>query len=265
MTRLDSRSRRSCRSAVAARSLSPRASAALALAVFVGISFLYFGLRVVVGRENQYIGFSNDPMIFIWSLAWWPHALSLGQNPFVTHLVWAPGATNLAWVTSVPGFALVLAPLTLLFDPIAAYNVLAVALPAFAAWTMFLLCRRLTGGFWPSLVGGYLFGFSSYMLGQTEGGHPNLTAVAGIPLAALLVLRWVQGELRSLWLGLGVGGVFGFELLVSTEVALHDDRRAAPRPRAGSRARADAPCAPRARSGSRWPERRSSARSSRRR
>ena len=47
---------------------------------------------------------------------------------------------------------------------------------------MFLLCRRLTGGFWPSLVGGYLFGFSSYMLGRTEGGHPNLTAVAGIPL-----------------------------------------------------------------------------------
>ena len=55
--------------------------------------------------------------------------------------------------------------------------------------------------------------------GQTEGGHPNLTAVAGIPLGALLVLRWVQGELRSFWLELGVGVVFGFELLVSTEVA----------------------------------------------
>ena len=38
-------------------------------------------------------------------------------------------------------------------------------MPAVSAWAAFLLCRHLAGRFWPSLIGGYLFGFSSYELG----------------------------------------------------------------------------------------------------
>ena len=70
----------------------------------------------------------------------------------------------------------------------------AILLPALAAWTAFLLCRHLTGSFWPSFAGGYLFGFSSYMLGQ-ELGHLHMTAVFLVPLAALVVLRFLEGAL----------------------------------------------------------------------
>ena len=50
--------------------------------------------------------------------------------------------------------------------------------------------------FWPSLAGGYLFGFSSYMLGQEEG-HLHMTAVALLPLVALVLLRHLRGDLTA--------------------------------------------------------------------
>lgn len=75
--------------------------------------------------------------------------------------------------------------------PVAAYNLLA---PTLAAFTAFLLCRRITGKWLPSLVGGYLFGFSSYEIGQLFG-HPNLTLVFLLPVMVHLVLRRVDGEL----------------------------------------------------------------------
>jgi len=55
-----------------------------------------------------------------------------------------------------------------------------------------LLLRHLTRRVWSSLVGGYLFGFSSYMLGQ-ELGHLHATSVFLVPLVALVVLRYVDG------------------------------------------------------------------------
>jgi hypothetical protein len=69
-------------------------------------------------------------------------------------------------------------------------------MPALAGWTCFLLCRQLTASFWTSLAGGYLFGFSSYILGQQEG-HLNLTSVFLIPLVALAIVRRFQEEITS--------------------------------------------------------------------
>ena len=49
------------------------------------------------------------------------------------------------------------------------FNVAELLVPAVSAFTAYLLCRHLTRSLWASLVGGYLFGFSSYMLGQEQG------------------------------------------------------------------------------------------------
>lgn len=48
--------------------------------------------------------------------------------------------------------------------PVVAYNILALLAPALAAWGCFMLCRGLTGEFRPALAGGYVFGFSTYVL-----------------------------------------------------------------------------------------------------
>jgi hypothetical protein len=182
------------------------------------VAFLYFGLRPLVLSGRQLVGHGSDPQIFVWSLGWWPHAILHGENPFFTHALWAPQGLNLAWNTSVPGPALLLSPLTVLFGPVAAYNVAAVLMPALAAWTAFLLCRYLTRAFWPSLVGGYLFGFSSYLLGQTEG-HLHMTAVFALPLIALFTVRYLDSDLGGRALTVRLGPLFAFQLLVSTEVS----------------------------------------------
>ena len=120
-------------------------------------------------------------------------------------------------VGSIPGLALPLLPLTLAAGPEIAYNVAALAMPVLAAWSAFLLCRHLTRAFWPSLAGGYLFGFSSYMLGQLLG-HLALIAVFPLPLTALAVLRHLEGTMSRRRFAVSLGLLLAFELAVSTEV-----------------------------------------------
>jgi hypothetical protein len=191
----------------------------MAFALYLVLAFLVLGLPVSRHPESRIAGgLYTDPQIFIWSFAWWPHAILHGLNPFVTHAIWAPGGFNLTWATSVPGLAIVFSPLTLAFGATFAYNAAVVLMPALAAWTAFLLCRRLTrGAVIASLAGGYIFGFSSYVM-AAELTHVHTAAVFLLPVAALLVVRFVQGDLSGRGLTLRMGGVLAGQVLLSTEI-----------------------------------------------
>ena len=194
------------------------AMGASAFVLYVALSLLYFGLRLLIEPGRQYVGVFADPQIPIWSFAWWAHALVHGQNPFVTHLVWAPSGVDLAWVNTVPAFAVALSPLTLLAGAVVSYNLAAMLLPALSAWAAFLLCRHLTQRFWPSFLGGYLYGFSSYVLGHVVG-QPQLTAVVVMPLLALVVLRALEGELGARRLAVWIGVLVALQVYLSMELA----------------------------------------------
>lgn len=189
-----------------------------ALAAYLLVSFFYLGIPVVSHPGRDVIGYGHDPDLFVWMLAWWPHAVLHGTNPFVTHAVWWPQGANLAWDTSVPGLALLASPVTLLGGPVLAYNMLAILLPALAAWTAYLLCRHVTRSFWPSVAGGYLFGFSPYMFGQTEG-HLHMTSVFLVPLIALVLVRYVEGSLTGARFVLGLALLLALQISFSTELA----------------------------------------------
>ena len=176
------------------RAFLGRRTGLLALASYLVLAFVFLGAPIAAYPERRLVGQRIDVQIFVWSLGWWPHAILHGENPFVTHAIWAANGVNLTWTTSIPGLALLAAPITFLAGPILAYNVLAVAMPALAAWTAFLLCRRLTRSFWPSLAGGYLFGFSPYLFGQSEG-HMHETSEFLIPLVALVIVRYLDDDL----------------------------------------------------------------------
>lgn len=192
------------------------------LAGYAAISFLFFGLRLLPHPGRNLVGGpgQRDPEIFIWSFAWWPHAIAQFTNPFVTHVIYAPTGIDLMWTTSVPGLALAFSPVTVLFGPDVSYNVAALLLPALAAWCAYRLCRYLTGSLWPSLVGGYLYGFSSYMLGHQLAGHLNLESVFVLPLVALVLVRYVRGELGGRGLAWRLGLLLAFQLTLSTELLL---------------------------------------------
>ena len=188
------------------------------LAIYGVVSLAFFGRPLLEHGDRDYVGIKYDPQIFIWSLGWWPHAILNGENPFVTHAMWPVTGLNLAWITAVPLLALLAAPVTFFAGPVIAYNVVAVAMPALAAWTGFLLCRHLTGSWWPSLAGGYLFGFSSYVIAHTTAGHSNLTSVFLVPLVAVTVLQYVDGKIGRRALALRLGFLLGAQVYLSTEV-----------------------------------------------
>ena len=191
----------------------------LVLAGYVAIAYAYFGAPLGLHPGRDLIGYGRDLQLFVWDLAWWPHAILTWQNPFVSHAIYAPSGIDLAWVTSVPGLAIALAPVTLLFGPDVSFNVAEILMPALAALTAYLLCRHLTRSLWPSLAGGYLFGFSSYMLGA-ELGHLHLTSVFLLPLIALAVVRYMEGELDRRGFAWRLGVLFGLQFWIATEVCV---------------------------------------------
>ena len=152
-------------------------------------------------------------------MAWWLHSILHGVNPFVTHAIWAPDGVNLTWIASAPALA-VFAPLTLAVGPFVTFNGIAVLMPALSAWSAFFLCRYLTRAVWPALVGGYLFGFSTFELVHVGEGHLPLTSAALLPLAALVILRFLDGDLTRNGFVVRFGPLLALQLLISTEVTL---------------------------------------------
>ena len=166
--------------------------------IYVGLSILFFGLPILRHPSQYYLGrLGADPTTFIWYLAWWPYALMHGLNPFMAYDIWAPTGIDLARTTSVPGASLLISPITASLGPIVAYNVLMLLALPLAAWTAYLLCRYLTNAFWPALLAGYLFGFSSYELGHLFGGHMNLALIFSVPVFVYLVLLRLDNRVTS--------------------------------------------------------------------
>lgn len=191
------------------------AALGLPLLIYAGVAFLLFG-RGGLWRGGV-LGYGPDPVTLTWFLNWWPFALGHGLNPFVTHYVWFPHGFNLAWATSVPLLALLMAPVTWLASPLLSFNLLTLAAPALAAWTGFLLCEDITEDWLAALVGGYLFGFSSYELGQLVG-HLNLDFICLVPLVVLLSLRRARGDLSGRAYIAGLTACLLAELGIATEI-----------------------------------------------
>ena len=183
----------------------------LAFAIYTALSLGFIGRSVAGDLSASYIGRSSDPTVYMWLLSWWPYALAHRLNPMITYSVWAPGGFNLAWTTSMPLAALFAAPLTTALGPVAAYNILCIVSPAIAAWSGFLLCRIITADYIAAVVGGYIFGFSAYMLAEARG-HLPLILVFPMPLAALVVINRLEDRISasrfSLLLGVVLVGAF---------------------------------------------------------
>jgi len=159
-------------------------------------------LRRLFGHlTDSYIGQSEngrgaDPASFMWCLRWWRYALEHRINPFLTDLLWAPRGFNLAWSNLVPLPAWIGMPLGSWIGEAAEYNILCVAAIVAASLSAFMLCRRVSGAFWPALLGGALFGFSPFMLQQSLA-HLHMVMVFPIPLMVIATMRRLGGEISA--------------------------------------------------------------------
>lgn len=166
-----------------------------AFALYLAGSIAIWGLPVVGHLGSRYVAVEGgDPDFYRWALAWTPRALAAGESPLFSSLIYAPDGARLAWTALTPGAAIVMWPITAAFGTLVSYNVLMLLAPALAGWAAYLACTRLTQAFWPSLIGGALFAFSTYMAGHMQA-HLNLVLIFPVPLAVYLTIRRIEGSL----------------------------------------------------------------------
>ncbi|MEM3845540.1 MAG: hypothetical protein QXU98_07560 [Candidatus Parvarchaeota archaeon] len=79
------------------------------------LAVFFWGLPIKFDFVNRLLNMGGDPAFYLWSLKWWPYAISHGLNPFLAKASWAPFGQNLAWTTSCPSIAILMWPITNLF------------------------------------------------------------------------------------------------------------------------------------------------------
>ena len=193
-------------------------SSFLALILYQIIAIIFFG-RPLLGHLGSLIaGKSSDPGYYIWCFVWWPYAVAHHLNPLVTRLIWAPDGFNVAWSTSIPLLSFAALPLTIWWGPVVAFNLINLVFPVLAAWSGFLLMRRMVVQYVPALLGGYLFGFSSFMAASQSAGHIVFTAAAPlVPAALSLALKRLDNECSAARFGALFALILLGQFLISIE------------------------------------------------
>jgi hypothetical protein len=201
-----------------ATSSRARTFSLLALVSYQIIAIVFFGRPLLGHLGSLIVGQSSDPGFYIWCFVWWPYAVAHHLNPFVTRLIWAPEGFNVAWSTSIPLLSFAALPLTIWWGPVVAFNLINLVLPSLAAWSGFLLMRRVVVHFVPALLGGYLFGFSPFMAASQSAGHIVFTAAAVLVPATLgLALKRVAGECSAVRFGALLALILLGQFLISIE------------------------------------------------
>ncbi len=188
-----------------------------ALVIYMVLSLLVFS-STWIDPANSWIGSPKDPKLFIWYLGWIPHELSEGHNPLFTDYLSYPQGVNLMWNTSMIFPALVLWPVTALFGPVVAYNLLITAGIALSAWFAFLAARLFIDRQVVCLVAGLIYGFSPGLIAQALG-HPHVMLAIFPPLALLLGHEiLVRRRMHPVAAGALAGLTAAFQLLTGEEL-----------------------------------------------
>ena len=188
-----------------------------ALAYFVLTALMMWPLIPV--DSHRIIGCAcGDPSLQVWFLNWVPHAILHGQNPFFTTYMDYPLGANLASNTTVPFLGIVFYPVTLVFGPIATFNLLIWLAYPLSAVSAFYVIRRWSGSNVAAFVAGLLYGFSTYAVHQGYG-HLALSFVPVPPLIYYALYRVVvQQSARPRRWGTILGVLVTIQFLISAEV-----------------------------------------------
>lgn len=187
---------------------------------------LHMGSHVIANGPGQV-----DAYLGIWNIWWTAQALTSGQSPFFTPLLFHPQGLDLFWQTlSLPQGLLAL-PITLTFGPLPAYNLLMLLSFILSGYFTFLFIgyvlndgteQRLTC--LAALLGGAVYAFAPFHLQKVLDAQLEVASIQWLPLwawatyALLVRPRWYLALLSGaalLWVGLGTWYYGLFTLMTS--------------------------------------------------
>jgi hypothetical protein len=162
---------------------------------------------------------SLDPGQNVWWLAWVPHALAHGQNPFFSEAMYFPAGVNVLANTSFLLVGLLLSPVTVVAGPQCAFAVAVVLAPALSALAACRVLGRYVRWAPAAFVGGLLYGFGPFLATDLRYAHLNLTVLVVPPLGVLALDRILVRRTGSPWrAGLWLGLLVVAEFFVSVEM-----------------------------------------------
>jgi hypothetical protein len=153
----------------------------------------------------------------VWFLAWPAYALSHGLNPFYSTWVDYPHGVNLMNNTAMPLLGIVFAPFTLAFGALSTFSLLMRLAFALSGISMCFVLRRWTT-WWPAaFIGGLLYEFCPFMVGQSQS-HLFLTFVPLPPLMMALLDELVVRRRHLIRNGILLGLVLAAQIMISPEI-----------------------------------------------
>jgi hypothetical protein len=179
---------------------------------------LYLTWHLLGGLPNRMVaGNPSDIRLFTWYLEHDPVAVLHGQNPLLFTTMNAPAGVNAMWNTSLLLPALVMAPVTLLAGPLAAYNVLFILGLTAGPLCAFALLRRFVDSVPAAALGGLVFGFSPAVVASGLG-HINLVLTGFMTVSLLLAHDLVTGRRDPVPGGAALGIATAAQLFTSEEL-----------------------------------------------
>jgi hypothetical protein len=154
-----------------------------------GFSILTYPL--ILDFSTRYFHLGGDGWQNVWNLWWVDKAVTeLHRSPWFTHYMHHPHGTTLFGHTLNPfnGFlAIFLLPF---LNLVQTHNTIVVFSYVAGGLSTFALAYYFIRSYWPSLLAGFLFTFSSYHFTHLAG-HMQLIALEWVPLCFLYVYRLI--------------------------------------------------------------------------
>ncbi len=161
---------------------------------------------------------TQDPKLNVWTVAWTPFALTHGLNPLFSHWVNVPVGANYSANVAIPLLGIVASPITALWGPVAATNVL-ISLAFFAsAIAGYCFVRHWTTWRPAAFLGGLLFGFSPYVV-AAGNAHVHTMFVCLLPFIFIVLDEiFIRQRYSQRVLGLVLGLLIVSQYFISSEL-----------------------------------------------
>ena len=173
--------------------------------VIILLTFIYT-YPLPLHLSTQIIGpYGGDSLECVWRLWWVKHAIfDPHQSPFILPNIYAPYGYLLAYGEITPIHTFIGLPVTILFGPIAAYNLFILFSFILTGYFMYLFMNELLGHPICALFASVLFTFCNFRMGKISS-YLNLMDTQWIVLCLFFLERYIK---RLHWKYLAYASIF---------------------------------------------------------